>query len=166
MSFSPISQSLPQAPQRPQVAANRPLGTPAKRAPAAGASGGAKPKPATFFAPGYQNLDGETLGILLHVLRDAMATQLYLLIRSHCIFTTGEFLGSYARLMELCTPPIPERGQRRLGPTMKVVRRCIDDLVRHGLMVRSETNKEAGQLRLWLTPPKNLPTSIRKEGRV
>ena len=134
--------------------------------PAAGASGGARPLPATFFPASYLNLDGEELRILLHVLRDVTATQVYLLIKAHCVFATGEFLGSYARLMELCTPPQPEHGRRRPGPSMQILRRCINDLVQHGLMVRGDTNMAQGQLRLWLVPPKNKATSVRKDNRV
>ena len=121
--------------------------------------------PASFFPASFLHLDGEELRILLHVLRDVTATQVYLLIKAHCVFSTGEFLGSYARLMELCTPPQPERGRRRPGPSMQILRRSINDLVAHGLMVRSDTNEAQGQLRLWLVPPKNLVTSKTKDNR-
>lgn len=133
--------------------------------PAAGASGGPAPLPATFFPARYLNLEGEELRLLLHVARDAMATQLYLLIKAHSIFTTGEFIGGYARLIELCTPPQPERGKRRPGPSMWTVRRCIDDLIALGLLQRGDGNEAQGQLRLWLTPPKNAATPIRKDRR-
>lgn len=129
--------------------------------PAAGASGGAAPLPATFFPARYMNLEGEELRLLLHVSRDAMVTQLYLLIRAHAVFKTGEFLASYARLIELCTPPQPERGKRRPGPSMWTVRRCVDDLVRLGLVQRGHGNEAQGELRLWLTPPPSAATPIR-----
>lgn len=73
-----------------------------------------------------------------------------MLIRGHSVFETGEFLGSYAGLMELCTPPQPERGKRRPGPSMKVLRRSIDDLVAHGVLERGLKNLEQGQLRLFV----------------
>lgn len=133
--------------------------------PAAGASGGAAPLPATFFPARYLHLEGEELRLLMNVLRDAMATQIYLLIKGHSIFTTGEFLGSYARLIELCTPPQPERGKRRPRPSMWTVRRCVDDLVRLGLVERGDTNEAQGQLRLWITPPKSAATPMQKDRR-
>ena len=157
MSFVSIAQALPAAPYRPKVPA-------AHRMAAAGASGGAKPLPATVFPP-YHYKSQETQYILLNVLRDPLCTHLYDLVHSHCVFTTGEFLGSYARLIELCTPPQPERGKRRPGPSMQTVRRSINDLIQHGLMVRGDTNEAQGQLRLWLTPIKNKATSIRKDNR-
>jgi hypothetical protein len=105
---------------------------------------------------------------LFNKLRDPLCTHLYLLIEGHSVFETGEFLGSYAALMELCTPPQPERGRRRLGPTMRVLRRAIDDLVQMGMLERSDTNEAQGQLRLFITKlqNKNTVTPMRKEGRV
>lgn len=129
--------------------------------PAAGASGGAAPLPATYFPAKFMNLDGEVLRLLLHVLRDATATQLYLLIRGHSVFKTGEFLGSYALLIELCTPPQPERGQRRPAPSMWTVRRCVDDLIRLGLLARGDGNEAQGQLRLWVLQPQSVATPLR-----
>ena len=131
--------------------------------PAAGASGGRAPLPATYFGPKYIHLDNPEICALLGHLRDPICTQLYLLIRGHSVFETGEFLGSYAGLMEMCTPPQPERGKRRLGPSMWTMRRSIDDLVRFGLLQRGSTNEAHGQLRLWVTllPIKNTVTPIR-----
>lgn len=88
--------------------------------------------------------------MLFHVLRDSVAAHVYMLIYAHCVFTTGEFLGSYARLMELCTPPQPERGKRRPGPSMWTLRRCIDDLEAHGLIRRGTGNEAQGQLRIFV----------------
>lgn len=136
---------------------------PSRNAPAAGASGGRAPLPATFCAPKYIHLDNPELCMLLGNLRDPLCTQLYLLITGYSVFETGEFLGSYAGLMEMCTPPQPERGKRRPGPSMWTLRRSIDDLVRFGLMQRGTTNEEQGQLRLWITklPIKNTGTPSR-----
>lgn len=134
--------------------------------PAAGASGGPAPLPASFFPARFMNLDGEVLRLLFNVLRDPTATHIYMLVRGHSVFTSGEFLGSYARLIELCTPPQPERGKRRAGPSMWTVRRCVDDLIRLGLIERGTGNEEQGQLRLWVTQPQNAVTPIQKDRRV
>lgn len=132
-----------------------------RNAPAAGASGGRAPLPATYFGPRFIHFDAPELDVLMNQLRDPLCTQLYMLIVGHSVFTTGEFLGGYARLMELCTPPQPERGLRRPSPSMKVMRRSIDDLVRFGLLERGERNMAQGHLRLWVTklPFKNISTS-------
>lgn len=129
-----------------------------KNKPAAGASGGSAPLPATFFPARYLNTENPELCLFFNVLRDPLCTHLYLLIEGHSDFKTGEILTTYARLMELCTPPQPERGRRRPGPTMAVIRRAVDDLVRFGAMRRGTKNEEQGQLRLWITKlqPKNL----------
>ena len=129
------------------------MATSKRNAPAAGASGGRAPLPATFFPPRFSNLDSE-LPLLVN-LKDPVAGWIYVLIKSHCVFKTGEFLGSYARLMALMTPDKPERGKQRSGPSYKTVRRCIDDLEKIGLLKRSTSNEAQGQLRLWLTPPSN-----------
>ena len=122
--------------------------------------------PATFFVPDFLHLARDELHILLHQLRDPLCTQVYLLIIGHCIFKTGEFLGGYDRLMELCTPPQPERGRRRSQPTYKQMRRAVADLVSAGMIERSIHNQAQGQLRLRVTKTKSTVTSIRKEGRV
>lgn len=136
--------------------------------PAAGASGGRAPLPATYFPARYLHITSEELAALLNQLRDPLCTHLYFLIEGHSVFDTGEFLGSYAALMELCTPPQPERGKRRLGPTMRVLRRAVDDLEQIGLLQRGERNCAQGQLRLFITKlqSKNSVTPTRKEGRV
>jgi hypothetical protein len=118
--------------------------------PAAGASGGPAPLPATYFVPEFIRLDRYELDAIYHRLRDPLAGHLYLLIAGHCVFSTGEFLGNYARLMELCTPPQPERGPRRKGPSLEMVRRALRDLEAVGLVTRGEDNQAQGQLRLWL----------------
>lgn len=137
-----------------------------KNPPAAGASGGARPLPATFFVPEFLRFDEDELNILMHVLRDSLCTQLYMLIKGHCVFTTGEYLGTYARLMELCTPPAPERGRRRYQPSYETVRRALRDLEAHQLIERSDANAPQGQLRLWVRKFKNKPAPVKLANRV
>ncbi|WP_155831779.1 hypothetical protein [Hylemonella gracilis] len=90
--------------------------------------------------------------MLLNVLRDPLATQCFIAIRSMCdLFGTGEYLGSYAQLMHLCTPPKPERGPSRKGPTREVLRGVLDDLEAYGLIARDKSaNFNHGQLRIYL----------------
>lgn len=123
--------------------------------PAAGAKGGPAPLPAGLQVPAYLRLEGDELHAVLGVLRDPLAGYLYLLLLVQMRFTDGEFMASYARLMELCTPPQPERGRRRYGPTYKQLRRAVDDLAAVGLVHRGDGNEAQGQLRLFLTPRKN-----------
>lgn len=122
--------------------------------------------PATFFSPKFLYMERLEIHILLHKLRNPICTQVYLLIMGHCIFKTGEFLGGYDRLMELCTPPQPERGRRRQGPTRKKLRCAVEELVSHDLIERSMHNMAQGQLRLWVKKLKSEAVPIQKEGRV
>jgi hypothetical protein len=123
--------------------------------PAAGASGGRAPYAAKFSPPEFLRLDQREIGALLDTLRDPLATQVFMLVLAHGLFENGEFLGGYARLMELCTPPQPERGRRRAGPTYKQLRRAIDDLVAANLLWRNASSNAAqGQLRLRAVPRK------------
>ncbi|MDP1740092.1 hypothetical protein [Polaromonas sp.] len=109
--------------------------------------------PATLRVPEFLRLEQGELNSLLHVLRDPLATQIYLLLLAHTDFKTGEFLGGYHRLMELCTPPIPERGRRRPGPSYWQVRRVVDDLIKARHVWRNAASNEAqGQLRLKIVP--------------
>lgn len=134
----------------------------ARNTPAAGASGGRDPLPAAIHLPDFMRLEGLELVTLLHVLRDPLAVHLYLLLLTQMQYTSGIFLSSYARLMELMTPPKPERGRRMAGPTYKQVRRALDSLIACKLVQRSSKNMEQGQLRLRLASrakPKK-PTAI------
>ncbi len=99
-------------------------------------------------------LEGAELAPLLQVLRDPLAVHLYLLLLVQMQYTDGAFLSSYARLIELMTPPAPERGRRRPAPTYKQVRRALDDLISVDLVQRGRDNAAQGQLRLWLVPRK------------
>lgn len=125
--------------------------TPRSR-PAAGATGGPDPLPAGLHVPEFMRLERAELGPLLHQLRDPLAVHLYLLLLVQMDYAGGEFLSSYARLMELMTPPAPERGRRRPGPTYKQLRRALDDLVALDLVRRGLDNQAQGQLRLHLAP--------------
>lgn len=123
------------------------------RAPAAaGTTRGPAPLPATLHAPDFLRLEQTELAALLNKIRSPLAVHTYLLLLTQMVYTSGEFLGGYARLMELMTPPAPERGRRRDGPTYKQVRTAVDDLIAVGLVHRGDTNEEQGQLRLFMTP--------------
>ena len=124
--------------------------------PAAGEKGGPAPLLASLQVPDFMRLQGDELNTTLNVLRDPLVSHLYLLLLVQMRYTDGEFIGSYARLIDLCTPPRPERGLRRAGPTYKQVRRALADLEAVKLVYRAETNAAQGQLRLFLAPRKNV----------
>lgn len=126
--------------------------------PAAGASGGPAPLPTDFHAPEFLRLDRAELVTLLQRIRDPLAVHVYLLVLGYGVFETGEFLGSYARLQELCRPPQPPRGQWRRGPSMKALRNAVTRLVDAHLLVRGSTNEAQGQLRLRAYPRKTKKT--------
>ena len=122
----------------------------ARNPPAAGASGGRAPYPAAIHTPDFMRLEGAELVTLLQVLRDPLAVHLFLLLLVQMQYTSGEFLSSYARLIELMTPPTPERGRRRSGPTYKQVRNALAALISVDLVRRGSDNEAQGQLRLKL----------------
>lgn len=122
--------------------------------PAAGAPGGAAPRLAALRLPDFMRLEGTELVALLHVLRDPLAVHLYLLLLVQMQYSEGHFLGTYARLMDLMTPPEPERGRRRPGPSYKQLRNALDALVSAGMVRRDDHNQAQGQLRLWLASRK------------
>ena len=119
--------------------------------PAPGASGGERPRLATLQAPPYTRLDKAECDAL-GKLKDQLCAWIYLLLCMHADFQSGELLTSYARLIALSTPPKPERGRARLGPSYWQMRRAIDDLERARLVVRHEYNEAQGQLRLYIRP--------------
>lgn len=133
--------------------------------PAAGASGGPAPRAAALNTPEFMRLEAHELVTLLEVLRDPLAGYLYLLLLTQMRYTEGEFLGTYARLMDLMTPPRGERGPRRPGPSYKQLRRALDDLVAVGLVGRARRNKEQGQLRLHLESRKKTKNTARVSAR-
>lgn len=108
--------------------------------------------PATFHAPDFTTLHGRELAALLNGQRDPLCSHLLLLIVTHSDFKSGWFLGSYARLQELSTPPAPERGARREGPTLKEIRSAIDRLIASGVLWRDASNLHNKQLRLRVWP--------------
>lgn len=107
---------------------------------------------AALHLPEFMRLEGLELVTLLHVLRDPLAVHLYLLLLVQMSYTEGHFMATYARLMELMTPPTPERGRRRAGPTYKQLRNALDSLISVDLVRRGRDNEAQGQLRLWLAP--------------
>jgi hypothetical protein len=107
------------------------------------------PLPVTLFAPEFLRFDQVELTALLNRLRDPITVHLYFLIASQCNFKTGELITNYPRLIELCTPPQPERGRRLAAPTLWQVRRAIDWLEEARLLKRDAASNEAqGTLRL------------------
>lgn len=104
------------------------------------------PLPATLFAPEYLRFDQVELQALLNNLRDPLCIALYFLICSQCNFKTGELITNYPRMIELCTPPAPERGRRMASPTLKQVRRAVDWLIDARLVVRNAAANEAQQV--------------------
>lgn len=123
------------------------------RAPAAaGTTRGPAPLPAVIHAPAFVRLEKTEIASLLNKLRSPLALHVYMLLRCEMQFTTGQYLGGYARLMELLTPPIPERGRRRPAPTYKQVRNAVAELISVGLVERGDKNEEQGELRLFLQP--------------
>lgn len=111
------------------------------------------PFPATIFAPEFLRLQRHELAALLNVLRSPLATQIYLILVSQADFKTGWALVSYARLIELCTAPQPERGRRPAGPSLIQTRRAVDALIAAGIVKRNaEKNAHQGMLHLQIRP--------------
>lgn len=128
--------------------------TRSKFGPAAGASGGAVPKPTRLVPPTYLRLSAQELDALWNRTGHELAGSLYLLLIGGSVFKgpqAGQFLGTYARLQSLLRPPKPERGQWALPPSLKRVRTALAALEGAGLIERDATNNQAqGQLRLTL----------------
>jgi hypothetical protein len=107
------------------------------------------PLPVTLFAPEFLRLEHIELQSLLNKCREPLCVHLFLLIVSQCDFKTGQLITNYPRLIELCTPPTPERGRRMAAPTLKQVRRAMDWLEQCRLIKRNATANEAqGTLRI------------------
>lgn len=101
------------------------------------------PLPVTLFAPEFIRFDQVELSALLNKLRDPLCIALYFLICTQCSFKTGELITNYPRLIELCTPPAPERGRRMPAPTLEQVRRALRWLIDARLVVRNAAANEA-----------------------
>lgn len=111
------------------------------------------PLPATLFAPEFIRFDQVELQALLNRLRDPITIAIYFLLVTQCDFKTGVLVTNYPRLIELCTPPQPERGKRLAAPTLWQVRRAIDWLESARLVKRDAAKNEAqGTLRLRVRP--------------
>lgn len=107
------------------------------------------PLPATLFAPDYLTFENVELKALLNTMRDPLCIALYFLIVAQSDFKTGELITNYPRLIELCTPPAPERGRRLPGPSLEQVRRAMRWLESCNLIKRNkEANEAQGTLRL------------------
>ncbi len=119
--------------------------------PAAGASGGAPVREADLWVPDFLRFDRPEMAAVLGT-RCATTISVYWLIVMHSDFSTGEFLGGYARLIALLTPPGGRRGPLPKGPTMWAVRKAVDTLVELHVLRRGATNEEQGQLRLYCHP--------------
>lgn len=125
------------------------------------------PLPATIFCPEFIRIEKHELQALLNQCRDPLALHIFFLVVTQANFKTGELLTNYARLIELCTPPQPERGKRMPGPTLKQVRRAVDWLLAADLLRRdAEKNAAQGQLRLYVRRRNNIRSPKTKEGRV
>lgn len=120
--------------------------------PAAGTRQGAAPQLAGLKAPPFIRLDEGEPQTLLHVLRDSQTLHLYMLLAAHADFRSGELCTTYARLIDLMTPPQPERGLRRRGPSYEQLRRALRDLEALRLVWRGDQNEAQGQLRLFIRP--------------
>lgn len=119
--------------------------------PAAGTRQGPAPLPAAIHLPNRVSLGFDELHALMHMLREPLAAHTYMLLRVQADFASGHVLTTYARLMELMTPPQPERGARRPSPTYEQLRRVLRDLEALGMLRRDASQNAAhGQLRVWL----------------
>lgn len=129
-----------------------------------------KPLPTTIFTPDFITLFDVELKHLLNTLRDPLCTQLLLLVITQSDFRTGHLVASYARLIELCTPPQPERGRRMKGPTQDQLRRALDWLEGCNLIKRDKAENAAqGMLKLSVRKrnrPNSKGTSVRKGATV
>ena len=103
------------------------------------------PLPVTLFAPEFLRFDQVELSQLLNKLRDPLTVHLYFLITSQSNFKTGELITNYTRLIELCTPPAPERGRRMPAPTLEQVRRALRWMEEARLLKRDTVSNEAQQ---------------------
>ncbi len=108
------------------------------------------PFPATITVPDFALLRKPELKILFNDLRWPLATQVFMLLVLHSDFKTGNVPDtSYARLMELCTPPTREKGGRGKGPTRDQLRYVVEQLIVHRLVKRNNThNENQGTLKL------------------
>ncbi len=108
--------------------------------------------PTTITVPAFAVLHKHELKVLFNDLRWDRAAQVFVLLVLHSDFTTGAIPPtSYARLIDLCTPPTREKGGRAKGPTLKQMRYVIEQLIACGLVKRNASKNAAqGELRLFV----------------
>lgn len=134
-----------------------------KTIPAAGTRQGAAPLAAAIHLPSRISLSHDELHVLIRLLKEPLAAHTYLLLRAQADFADGHVLTNYARLMDLMTPPQPERGKRMPGPSYEQLRRVLRDLEGLGLIRRdSGKNAAQGQLRAWLPHVEALHDDFKK----
>lgn len=106
---------------------------------------------ATIRTPKFLTVRQIELGACLNKLRNPLSTHVWFILLAESDFETGEVLTSYARLLDLCSPPRPEKGGRPTGPSQPQMRRAVDNLVSVGLVRRDAVRNEAqGMLRLYV----------------
>lgn len=109
------------------------------------------PKPAGLRVPKFVTLTQRELNVLLNIDRTGAVLQVYMLLLCHSEFETGHILTNYARLEELTTPPMREKGGRRGGLSSDQIQRVIRRLIEYGLVKRNpEKNEAQGMLRLYV----------------
>lgn len=124
--------------------------TRSKFGPAAGTRKGKAPDLALVRPPAVVTLRQEEM-TRLRILSDIQARGLYELLLEVADFTRGEVLVTYASLIAWCTPPRPQHGRARPGPSYEQLRRLVRDLEFVGLVSRDRQANEAhGQLRVRL----------------
>ena len=127
------------------------------------------PKQSGVRAPKFLNLVQRELLTTLHVERDPLMTQVYLLLLCISDFKTGEVLTSYAYLAEMTSPPTREKGGRRGSTSEYQMQRRVAKLVSYGLVARNPARNEA-QGMLWLKvrrleTSQNKPSPVRSNAR-
>ena len=108
------------------------------------------PFPTTITVPDFALLRSAELKVLFNDLRWPLATQVFMLLVLHSDFKTGAVPDtSYARLIDLCSPPEREKGGRAKGPTRSQMRYVIEQLIEHRLVKRNAAhNENHGTLKL------------------
>jgi hypothetical protein len=100
--------------------------------------------------PDFLRFDRAEMGVLLQLARYPLASHVYMLLAAHSDFTSGEFLGSYARLISLCTVPATGMpGKTPKEPSIKQMRYALDLLEHRHMISRNKlANAMQGQLRI------------------
>jgi hypothetical protein len=120
--------------------------------PAAGTRQGATPKLSLINPPDVLALRRDEMEAL-RKLSDYTTRGFYEALCEIADFETGEVHrdANYAELIAFGTPPRPQQGPRRAGPTYEQIRRMLRDLEAVGLVKRhSEFNAAQGRLLMML----------------